>query len=125
MADPVLNDEPIRVRPPRRPGYLLIRGTGLILTVLALGHFALTHLITDVADTGGAFIAARWSNALWVIWDGALLLAALAHVDAGMSTVLRDLAPQRIWLWLPLLHAVMLALTLLGLATLVMYQFRR
>ena len=30
--------------------WLLVRLTGLLLTVLVLGHFALTHILTDVAE---------------------------------------------------------------------------
>lgn len=68
----------------------MIRGTGVLLAVLALGHFAVTHLVNDVAQTDASFIARRWSSALWVIWDGLLLVAALAHVGAAAVAVVRD-----------------------------------
>ena len=46
-------------------GWLLVRLTGLLLTVLVIGHFALTHIVTDVAQTGSAYVASRWGSARW------------------------------------------------------------
>jgi succinate dehydrogenase hydrophobic anchor subunit len=31
--------------------YLTVRITGLLLTILVLGHFIVTHITTDVAET--------------------------------------------------------------------------
>lgn len=70
--------------------YLTIRTTGVMLAVLALGHYMLTHIVNDVADTDSAFVAERWSSALWIVWDALLLAAALLHAMAGMTTVIRD-----------------------------------
>jgi succinate dehydrogenase hydrophobic anchor subunit len=69
---------------------LVIRSTGVLLAVLALGHFAVTHIVNDVAATDSSFIARRWSSALWVVWDGLLLTCALAHVGAASMAVVRD-----------------------------------
>lgn len=81
---------PAPTRPGHRGLYLTIRATGVLLAVLALGHYGLTHIVHDVAETDSAFIARRWSSALWILWDGLLLGAALLHAMAGMSTVIRD-----------------------------------
>ena len=64
--------------------WVLVRLTGLILTVLVLGHFALTHIIYDVAETDAAFIARRWSSALWLAWDWLMLAWAILHGAAGV-----------------------------------------
>ena len=74
----------------RRGQYLAIRVTGAMLAVLALGHYGLTHIVNDVAETNSDFIAERWSSALWITWDGLLLGTALLHALAGMTTVIRD-----------------------------------
>lgn len=74
--------------------YLTIRVTGALLAVLALGHYGLTHIVHDVADTDAAFITDRWSSALWIVWDGLLLGTALLHAVAGVSTVIRDHRPD-------------------------------
>ena len=65
-----------------------------MLAVLALGHYGLTHIVNDVADTDSAFVAKRWSSALWIVWDALLLGAALLHAMAGMTTVIRDHRPE-------------------------------
>lgn len=74
--------------------YLTIRITGVMLAVLALGHYGLTHIVNDVAETNAAFVAERWSSALWIVWDALLLGAALLHAMAGMTTVIRDHRPD-------------------------------
>lgn len=80
----------------RRPGtgYLTIRVTGVLLAVLALGHFAATHIVNDVAQTGSAFIARRWANPLWVVWDAAMLATALLHGISGLTVMIRDYRPD-------------------------------
>jgi succinate dehydrogenase hydrophobic anchor subunit len=70
--------------------WLLIRVTGLLLSVLVLGHLLAVHLLTDVAHTTSSFVLRRWSTGLWVGWDGCMLTAALAHGAAGLWAVLRD-----------------------------------
>lgn len=101
-------------------GFLVIRGTGVLLAVLALGHFAVTHLVNDVAQTDASFIARRWSSALWVVWDGLLLVAALAHVGTAAVAVVRDYwtdpAGQR--RMLAGLRGLLLALLAIGAVTL-------
>jgi len=81
---------PSGARRARVATYLTVRLTGLILAVLVLGHFALTHFITDVADADAAFIARRWGSALWLAWDGTMLTAALAHGAAGVWIAIED-----------------------------------
>lgn len=75
--------------------YVLLRGTGVVLSVLVLGHFVVTHLVTDVADDNSAFVARRLSSALWIAWDSALLATALAHGSVGVRVALADYASGR------------------------------
>jgi succinate dehydrogenase hydrophobic anchor subunit len=80
---------------------LVVRLTGVALAVLVLGHFALTHVLTDVAETDSGFVAERWASALWVAWDWTMLAAALLHAGAGMWIVIGDYAAgaarRRLW----------------------------
>lgn len=76
----------------RAAKFVLVRGTGLALTVLVLGHFALTHIVNDVAETDAAFVARRWGSALWVTWDWLMLAAAILHGAAGVSVAIDDYA---------------------------------
>jgi succinate dehydrogenase hydrophobic anchor subunit len=78
----------------RTVSYLLVRVTGALLAILVLGHFALTHVFADVADTGSAFIGRRWASAFWLAWDWTMLGAAFAHAGAGMWVVIDDYTPE-------------------------------
>lgn len=108
-------------RPGRSRGgaYVAVRATGLALAVLVLGHFALTHVITDVAAADASFIATRWSSALWVAWDIALLATALGHGAAGVWIAVEDYSPDpvRRRRRLRALVATTVALLVIGLGT--------
>lgn len=70
--------------------WFFMRISGLVLVVLALGHFALTHIINDVVDTDAGFVADRWSNPLWRTYDWALLTLALFHGLNGLRVITDD-----------------------------------
>lgn len=74
----------------RALSWIVVRLTGLLLSVLVLGHFALTHIVTDVADTGATFVARRWGTALWLAWDWLMLASAVAHGAAGVWIAIED-----------------------------------
>ena len=71
-----------------------VRITGLVLAVLVLGHFTLTHIVTDVADADADFIARRWGSALWLAWDLTMLATALFHGAAGVWIAIEDYSPD-------------------------------
>lgn len=100
--------------------YLTVRVTGLILAVLVLGHFAMTHVVTDVAEADAGFIADRWGSALWLAWDGTMLTAALAHGAAGAWIAIEDYTADRVRRrrWLAALGAGTALLLAVGWATL-------
>lgn len=75
--------------------YLVLRLTGVLLSVLVLGHFVVTHFVTDVAHDDSAFVSHRLSSALWVAWDAAMLAAALAHGATGVRIAVADYTSGR------------------------------
>lgn len=84
-------------RPGRRPRqnfetwqWFFMRVSGLVLVFLALGHFTITHIINDVVDTDAAFVANRWDNPLWRIYDWSLLTLALFHGLNGLRVIMDD-----------------------------------
>lgn len=79
---------------PRLAAFLVMRGTALALAVLVLGHFAVTHLVNDVAETGSSFVLQRWSSALWLAWDWTMLAAALAHAGTGIWLLIDEQARE-------------------------------
>lgn len=74
----------------RELSYIALRTTGLMLAVLALGHFLITHITNDVAETDSSFVISRWSSTIWVAWDVLLLISALIHAFAGLAVVVHD-----------------------------------
>ena len=92
-APAVPGEPPAPSRPRRSPearSWLFLRLSGLALVVLALWHFALTHVFNDVAETDFAFVARRWGSPAWRIFDWLLLVLALAHGLTGMRRVVDD-----------------------------------
>ena len=59
--------------------WFFMRISGLILVILALFHFALTHIINDVVETDYEFVANRWDNPMWRLYDWSLLALAMLH----------------------------------------------
>lgn len=93
-----------------------MRGTGLLLSILVLGHLLFVHLLTDVARTSASFVDRRWSSGLWVTWDGTMLTAAFLHGAIGMTTVVRDYTGPGLArrTWLATIYTVSAALCGLG-----------
>mgnify|MGYP006273646405 CR=1 FL=1 len=79
-----------RIRISRELNFVALRLSGLLLAVLALGHFLITHILNDVSDTGSEFIGNRWSSFVWIIWDTALLVCCVIHALAGLLIVISD-----------------------------------
>ena len=95
--------------------WLLIRVTGLLLSVLVLGHLLAVHLLADVAQTTSSFVLRRWSTGLWIGWDGTMLTAALAHGAAGVWAVVRDHVAPDARRTVAAITLAMIALALAGL----------
>jgi succinate dehydrogenase hydrophobic anchor subunit len=70
--------------------YLVLRLTGIVLAVLVLGHFAVTHVATDVSHDTSSFVAGRLASALWIAWDATMLVTALAHGVVGVRIAAGD-----------------------------------
>ncbi len=70
--------------------WFFMRLSGLALVFLALLHFAITHVLNDVVDTDYDFVARRWDNPLWRLFDWSLLALALLHGLNGMRWITED-----------------------------------
>lgn len=94
--------------------WLTIRVTALLLAVLVLAHYAATHILVDVAETGSAFVAERWQSGLIAATDWLMLLAGVLHGAAGAWIIAGDYVRspvrlRRIRAAIGVLAAVMLA----------------
>ncbi|HUS62743.1 MAG TPA: succinate dehydrogenase hydrophobic membrane anchor subunit [Acidimicrobiales bacterium] len=70
--------------------WFFMRVSGLVLVFMALLHFAITHILYDVADTDAAFVTNRWANPLWRVYDWVLLALGLFHGLNGMRMIIDD-----------------------------------
>jgi succinate dehydrogenase / fumarate reductase membrane anchor subunit len=87
----------VRDKPQLRPrqsfetwSWFFMRISGLVLVFLALTHFAITHIVHDVVDTNADFVAERWSNPLWRLFDWSLLFLAMLHGLNGLRYIIDD-----------------------------------
>jgi succinate dehydrogenase membrane anchor subunit len=78
-----------RIRP-ETVGWVFMRLSGVALLFLALGHFAIQHVINDVHDLSLSFVAARWGMLGWRVYDALLLGLALIHGLNGLRVVVDD-----------------------------------
>jgi succinate dehydrogenase / fumarate reductase, membrane anchor subunit len=75
--------------------WLFMRFSGVLLTVLVLGHlFIMTVLDGGVEKIGFAFVAGRWSSPFWQVWDLLMLWLAELHGCNGLRTVINDYAER-------------------------------
>ena len=90
-----MKSSPLTFKISRTLSFVVLRFTGIALAFLALGHFFLTHIANDVAETGSDFILARWNSLFWIIWDSALLICCAAHIVAGGLIIVYDYSEDR------------------------------
>lgn len=67
-----------------------MRISGLVLFFLALVHFLITHILHDVTTTNIAFVAQRWANPFWRVFDWLLLALGLLHGTNGLRFIMDD-----------------------------------
>jgi succinate dehydrogenase / fumarate reductase membrane anchor subunit len=70
--------------------WLFMRISGLILFFLSLIHMYIMHIENDVTRTTVSFVAHRWSNPLWRLFDWLLLALGLLHGGNGLRTIVND-----------------------------------
>jgi succinate dehydrogenase / fumarate reductase membrane anchor subunit len=105
-------------------GWLYMRVSGLFLVILIFGH-----LFVNLASGIGvraidfAFVAGKWADPFWVVWDTLLLWLALIHGANGMRTIVNDYAHHRTLRKVLLIAILVSTVLLLLLGTLVIYTF--
>lgn len=70
--------------------WLFMRLSGILLLLLALGHLTIMHLINNVESINYVFVAGRWANPLWRLYDWLLLILALVHGFNGVRVMVDD-----------------------------------
>lgn len=105
-------------------GWMYMRASGVVLVVLIFGHLFVNLMVGEgVKAIDFAFVAGKWADPFWMVWDTLLLWLALIHGANGMRTLINDYAHKaglrRLLNWSLLGSTVVLLI----LGTLVIYTF--
>ncbi len=98
MAAPTI--APPRSRPARGGNFelnswLFMRGSGLLLLVLVFGHLFVNLMTGEgIHQIDFAFVAGKWANPFWQVWDLAMLWLAMLHGGNGLRTIVNDYATK-------------------------------
>jgi succinate dehydrogenase / fumarate reductase membrane anchor subunit len=94
-------------------GWIYMRVSGVLLVVLIFGHLFVNLVSGEgVKQIDFAFVAGKWAQPFWIVWDLLLLWLALIHGANGMRTLVSDYATR------PMLRRLLLGL--IALATVVL-----
>jgi succinate dehydrogenase / fumarate reductase membrane anchor subunit len=105
-------------------GWIYMRASGVLLVVLIFGHLFVNLVAGEgVSAIDFAFVAGKWANPFWVVWDTLLLWLALIHGSNGMRTIINDYAGDGLLRRLFLGALALSTAALLILGTLVIYTF--
>jgi succinate dehydrogenase / fumarate reductase membrane anchor subunit len=77
--------------------WYFFRWTGVVLLVLVVIHLILMHVATDVSQTSYDFVAARYANPFWRVYDLTLLTLALLHGLNGLRVIVDDYVTANLW----------------------------
>ena len=116
-------------RSPRRVnlekwGWIYMRASGVLLVVLIFGHLFVNLFMGEgVKAIDFAFVAGKWAQPFWIVWDLLLLWLGLIHGANGMRTLVNDYATRK-GLRVVLLGLILVAtVVLLALGTLALTTF--
>jgi len=71
------------------------RVSGIVLIFLTIIHLFIMHVTNDVHCTTYQFVAMRYDNPLWRLFDWVLLTLALTHGMNGLRVVIDDYVRSR------------------------------
>src|SRR5713226_3553986 len=104
--------------------WYFFRVSGVALIFLVIIHLIVMHVTTDVSCTSYQFVAMRYSNPFWRLYDWLLLTLALLHGMNGLRVVFDDYVRTRGWRLTLQSVAGLVTLTyfMLGTITLITFQ---
>lgn len=76
-------------------GWIFMRASGVLLVILIFGH-----LFTNLVSGGGVhaidfgFVAGKWAQPIWQVWDLLMLWLAMIHGTNGVRTIINDYAER-------------------------------
>jgi succinate dehydrogenase / fumarate reductase membrane anchor subunit len=75
-------------------GWMYMRISGAVLIVLIFGHLIVNLWDKGVGAIDFAFVAGKWTNPFWQVWDVLMLWLALIHGTNGMRNITNDYAEK-------------------------------
>ena len=105
-------------------GWIYMRASGVVLVVLIFGHLFVNLVADDgISGINFGFVAGKWADLRWQIWDLLMLWLAMIHGANGMRTIINDYAEKDATRLV--LKALLLAafVTTVVLGTLVIFTF--
>ena len=103
--------------------WYFFRISGIVLIFLVIIHLLIMHVTNDVACTTYGFVAFRYDNPFWRLYDWVLLTLGLTHGINGLRIVIDDYvrsARARL-IWTSLAAVLLLVFFLLGTITLISF----
>ncbi len=105
-------------------GWVYMRASGVVLVVLIFGHLFVNLVAGEgVKAIDFAFVAGKWADPFWIVWDTLLLWLALIHGGNGMRTLINDYATNKLVRTVLLSALAASTAVLLILGTLVIFTF--
>ncbi|EFH87400.1 succinate dehydrogenase, hydrophobic membrane anchor protein [Ktedonobacter racemifer] len=100
------------------------RISGVVLIFLVIIHLTIMHVTNDVSCTTYAFVAARYANPFWRLFDWLLLTFGLTHGVNGLRVVIDDYvrSPGTRLVLQGIAAVLLLAFFMLGTITLITFQ---
>lgn len=77
--------------------WFFMRVSGVLLVGFVLIHLVIMHIINNVDVIDFDFVAARWADPAWRLYDIILLTVALAHGANGLRIVMDDYVHSKLW----------------------------
>src|SRR5919107_1742034 len=75
--------------------WLFMRLSGVVLVVLIFGHLFVNLMVGEgVHAIDFGFVAGKWANPFWQVWDLLMLWLAMFHGTNGVRTVINEYAPR-------------------------------
>ena len=104
--------------------WVFMRGSGVLLLVLVFGHLFVNLMLGEgIHAIDFAFVAGKWSNPFWQVWDMSMLWLAELHGFNGVRTIINDYTEKDSTRMVLKTLLVVSALVVLVLGTLVIFTF--
>jgi succinate dehydrogenase / fumarate reductase, membrane anchor subunit len=104
--------------------WVFMRGSGILLLVLVFGHLFVNLMLGQgIHAIDFAFVAGKWSNPFWQVWDLLMLWLAELHGFNGVRTIINDYTEKDSTRWILKGLLVASALLVMVLGTLVIFTF--